>query len=209
MNITGGALAAFNGLRFEKQTSLVDAVKAAGYTIEEETIRHKGKKTTIHILYDHGQRIGFFAGKWALYKGFLEPRGIIWRTRVSKQYLPDEAFINEQTNTVYIIEKKFQSRHGSADEKFETCAFKLNRYTHLIAPTGMSVQYTYLCNDWFKKPKYRDAINYIWESKCSIYFNTLPLHTIGLASQAKEHPQHDIVSVVGVLFLLNEDAPPA
>ena len=202
MNIFGGARATFNGLRFEKQTSLVDAVKNAGYTVEEQVIRHKyKKKTTIYVLYDKGQRIGFFAGKWALYKGFLEPRGIQWSKRVSKQYLPDEAFINEMTNTVYIVEKKFQSKHGSTDEKLESCAFKLDRYNHLISPTGMAVQYTYLCNDWFKKPKYRDVIEYIWKNKCSLYFNTLPLSAIGLTEGKKEHPHRTVLSVAGVFSI--------
>ena len=108
---------------------------------------------------------------------------------------------NEMTNTVYIVEKKFQSKHGSTDEKLESCAFKLDRYNHLISPTGMAVQYTYLCNDWFKKPKYRDVIEYIWKNKCSLYFNTLPLSAIGLTEGKKEHPHRTVLSVAGVFSI--------
>ena len=37
---------------------------------------------------------------------------------------PDEFYINDQTKTVFVIEKKTQSGGGSVDEKIQTGAFK-------------------------------------------------------------------------------------
>lgn len=199
MSILGGARATLNGFLFEQKTDLVDIVKSAGYSIKTETITRKKKKYYIHVLYEGSHRIGYFANKWVFYYGFLEKHGIDWRTRISKQYFPDEAFINEVTNTVYIIEKKFQIRHGSTDEKLESCAFKLDRYQHLVAPTGMNVEYTYLCNSWFQKPKYRDVIDYVRKHNCGFYFNSLPLHALGLTADKNRHPQQ-IDCFVGVFL---------
>ena len=201
MNIFGGALAAYNGMKFEKETDLASAVQAMGYRVERQFVKSKGRKYCYNIVYDKDGRIGFLANKWAFYKTFLEPRGVIWKRYISKQFLPDEAFINERDNTVYVIEKKFQSQHGSTDEKLESCAFKLREYNRIVKPAGMNVRYTYLCNDWFKKSKYRDVIEYAEECDCHVYFNILPMHALGLVAK-EEHPQRDVMSIVGVYFCI-------
>lgn len=200
MNIfKGGALAAYNGMKFEKKTDLATAVQAMGFRVERQYIRSKCKKYFFDVVYDNQGRVGFFASKWAFYKTFLEPRGVIWKRYISKQFLPDEAFINERDNTVYVIEKKYQSQHGSTDEKLESCAFKLREYNRIVKPAGMDIQYTYLCNDWFKKPKYRDVIEYVRECGCGLFFNMLPLYALGLQAQEK-HQRVDIESIAGVCF---------
>lgn len=204
MSVMGGAAATLHGLLFEQKTDLVKAVEGAGYIVKIERIRRNRKDYPAYVVYEGMERIGFFAKQWSFYYNFVEAKGIDWKMRLSKRYLPDEAFINEKTNTVHIIEKKFQNRHGSTDEKLESCAYKLDRYTHLLVPTGMKVQYTYLCNEWFKKPKYRDVIDYIWRSKCRLYFNTLPISELGLHEHKNEHPQRDVMSAAGVfLYLFN------
>ena len=44
----------------------------------------------------------------------------------------------------------------------------------------LSVSRSTLC-DWFKKPEYRDVLDYIISIEgCSYYFNYLPLQKIGL-----------------------------
>lgn len=63
---------------------------------------------------------------------------------VSKKLLPDEAFINNITRTIYIIEKKFQHRAGSVDEKLQTCDFKLKQYKKLANLVGFDVEYIYI-----------------------------------------------------------------
>ena len=62
---------------------------------------------------------------------------------VSKKLLPDEAFVNNITRTIYIIEKKFQHRAGSVDEKLQTCDFKLKQYKKLANLVGFDIEYIF------------------------------------------------------------------
>ena len=74
----------------------------------------------------------------------------------------DEAYIDEETKTVRIYEKKFQQTAGSADEKPQTCGFKILQFRKLFAPLGFTdVTYTYIFNDWFKQSMYKDMLDYI------------------------------------------------
>lgn len=51
---------------------------------------------------------------------------------------------------------------GSADEKPQTCAFKIFQFRKIGKAIGAEkVFYTYIFNDWFKKPEYRDMLEYI------------------------------------------------
>ena len=51
---------------------------------------------------------------------------------------------------------------GSTDEKPQTCAFKIHQFKKIGAAIGANkVTYTYIFNDWFKKPEYRDMLEYI------------------------------------------------
>jgi hypothetical protein len=61
-----------------------------------------------------------------------------------------------------VYEKKFQQAAGSADEKPQTCAFKILQYKKIATALGLKdVTYTYIFNDWFKKPEYKDMLDYI------------------------------------------------
>lgn len=60
------------------------------------------------------------------------------------------------------MKKKFQQTAGSADEKPQTCAFKVWEYRKIAAALGLKeVTYTYIFNEWFKKPEYKDMLEYI------------------------------------------------
>ena len=91
----GGARTNQNGLHFEQTTSLDNALYNAGYDI----INHAVYRGTTHI--------GMSVPQKTLYTYFLNPRGIHYYDYNSKEWRPDEAFINFENNTVYIIEKKF------------------------------------------------------------------------------------------------------
>ena len=160
----GGALTTAHGLKFEQDTRLADAFIKNGDTItkKNEVVRN-------------GVVIGMLAPKGKLYSKFLEPRGVDWTRRISRKMLPDEVFINHDAKIVFIIEKKFQKQTGSVDEKLQTCEFKKQQYTKLIKPTGYTVEYLYVCNDFFKNPVYRDMMAYIEKKKCHIFFNEVPL----------------------------------
>lgn len=103
---------------------------------------------------------------------FLNEQGIKWETIISKKLLPDAAFFNPKTKEFVVYEKKFQKVNGSADEKPQTCAFKISQFKKIAKSFGAtSVQYIYIFNDWFKKPQYKDMLDYIKSvAGCSYFF---------------------------------------
>ena len=117
----GGARTNRNGLLFEQETSLEEALINAGYRINSRNV----------VQDRNGNCLGIIAPKHAFYKRILEPENINWQDYISKRLLPDEAFLNFTNNTVYIIEKKFQHDAGSVDEKLQTCDFKKKQYQML------------------------------------------------------------------------------
>lgn len=165
--VGGGARTNQLGLLFEQTTSLKDALeKIPGFRIRGD------------VVYRNNEQIALLCGKNKLYKNLLAPKGIDARRIVSKLLLPDEAIL--VNNTIYIIEKKFQSGAGSVDEKLQTCDFKKKQYTKLFKPLGISVEYIYVLSDWFKQAEYKDVHAYIRDVGCRYYFNQIPLDEIGL-----------------------------
>lgn len=167
----GGAQTNINGLHFEQNTSLEKSLIKAGFYVDNYELFHDETLKS---------KLGILAPKHNLYKLLLEPKSIHWEKIISKQLLPDEAFYNFNTNTVYIIEKKFQKQAGSVDEKLQTCDFKLQQYTKLFSHLNIKVIYMYILCDWFKDPKYKDVLEYIIESNCKYFFDDLPPGEIGL-----------------------------
>ena len=166
----GGARTNRNGLLFEQETSLEEALINAGYRIN-----------SMNVVQDrNGNCLGIIAPKHAFYKRILEPENINWQDYISKRLLPDEAFLNFTNNTVYIIEKKFQHDAGSVDEKLQTCDFKKKQYQKLLCDTPYDVEYLYVCNDWFAQSCYRDVHEYIKSVGCHIFFNEIPLDFLEL-----------------------------
>ena len=62
---------------------------------------------------------------------------------------PDEAFINENDKTIFIIEKKFQQTSGSKCECIQTATNKKRNYQKRIPE--YKIVYIYCLSDWFKK----------------------------------------------------------
>ena len=115
-----------------------------------------------------------------LYTYFLNPRGINYYDYNSKEWRPDEAFINFANNIVYIIEKKFQNCAGSVDEKLPGCHFKKLEYQKLFNPLHFDVEFIYIFNDWFLDERYRDTLDYIVNMGCHYFYNEIPLDFLGL-----------------------------
>lgn len=164
----GGAQTNRNGLLFEQTTSLNDALIDAGYHIEN------------HAVYRGDFQIGMSVPQKRLYTHFLNPRGIYYHDYNSKEWRPDEAFINFENSTVYIIEKKFQNCAGSVDEKLPSCHFKKLEYQKLFHPLHFNVEFIYLFNNWFLDKKYRDTLEYIENMGCYYFYNEIPLDFLGL-----------------------------
>lgn len=156
------------GLNFEKERDILSILKKA-----------KGYKIKNNIIFYNGQEVARSYKKNGLYK-YLESREVSYKKIISKKLLPDEALYVIVNNTLFIIEIKFQKVAGSVDEKLQTCDFKRRQYTKLMAPLNIDVEYIYILSNWFKKPVYKDTLDYIISVGCHFYFNYLPLQKIGL-----------------------------
>ena len=166
------------GIIFERKVDLCDFLdrNVTDYHVENLDIGQG--------IYFKGVLVASSYKKYDLYK-YLKSRGVDWTEILSKRLLPDDAVYVIKENTVFILEIKYQEVAGSVDEKPQTCGFKLRQYKRLLAPLNYEVEFIYIFNDWFKKPEYRDMLDYILEMRCSYYFNYLPFHKIGLPVPSK------------------------
>ena len=125
---------------------------------------HASRDTTTGLKFEEQVQIkseGIDLTKHNLYK-YLTSIGVDWTTLISKKLLPDEAYFNPATKEFNIYEKKFQHTAGSADEKPQTCGFKIHQFRKLGKAMGAEkVTYTYLLSEWFAKPEYKDMLDYI------------------------------------------------
>lgn len=125
---------------------------------------HASRDTTTGLRFEEKVQIqnnGINISKTQLYT-WLKQKGVKWEEYISRKLLPDEAYYNPVENSVIIYEKKFQQTAGSADEKPQTCAFKIAEYRKLLAPLNITdISYIYIFNDWFRKPMYKDMLDYI------------------------------------------------
>ncbi|MBR5622767.1 MAG: hypothetical protein IKW49_06255 [Opitutales bacterium] len=156
------------GLAFEGKTDLATFLQGyEGYVVKAGDVFFEGKK------------IARIFKKHAFYK-FLDELRINWRECISKKLLPDDSIFIIIRSTLYIIECKFQQVAGSVDEKLQTCDFKKKQYRKLLAPANIDVEYIYLLGEWFRKPEYKDVLDYIISVDCSYYFEHIPLWKLGL-----------------------------
>jgi len=166
--VGGGARTNLNGLPFEGRTDLREAIKKHPLyelSADEEVLKK-------------GVVVAYYYEKNGLYKKLLEPRGINYKTVLSKRLLPDGALL--VGNTLFIIEKKYQAGSGSVDEKLQTCDFKKKQYQKLFQPLGIKVEFYYVLNKWFEQDSNRDVFEYIKSVGCKYFIEELPLSEIGL-----------------------------
>lgn len=114
---------------------------------------------------------------------FLEESKVNWQKMLSKKLLPDDAMLVIVRETLFIIEVKHQYVADSVDEELMLCDFERKQYLKLVAPLGLKVEYVYVLNDWFKKPEYKDVLDYIHSVNCHYKFNELPLAWLGLPTK--------------------------
>lgn len=181
----GGAKTNINSFKFEEQTQLSKMLAAVpGVKLELIDVTEKKTAMACRVFNANHKEIGLLLQKNYLYQYFLMPNGVNYAKHISAKLLPDEAFVNHSTRTVYIIEKKSQDSDGSVDEKIQTCGFKLREYKKLFNLVGYDVKYIYLLSDWFKAHKYKDMLEYVNECDCEYYFENVPLDRIGLIKRA-------------------------
>lgn len=174
------------GLHFENKVNLLTKIaEIPGYTVKGNEISYNGKV----LAYSYP--------KFDLYKKFLAPKGIDYKDYVSKKYLPDEALYVPSQNTFYIIEMKFQNVGGSVDEKLQTCDFKRKIYLKLFSKLSLNVEYVFILSDYFNKPSFDDAFEYIRTVGCSYHFEELPFAELGFPMPTVEAGQ-DVPDVASV-----------
>jgi hypothetical protein len=166
----GGKTTNLNGLSFEEKTCIKQMLK----TNKQIEINEKNQ------IFFNGNIIGFYTEKHKFYNDFLKPLGINYKDILSKKLLPDGVFVNIRDKKIFIVEKKFQIREGSVDEKLQTGVFKKKMFSKLCDKTGYKVEYFYLLNNWFKKDVYRDVKEYLVENGCGVFIDKIPLHSFGL-----------------------------
>ena len=156
------------GILFEKRVNILTLLKnKSGYRVRGNSIFYKDKEVAKSLK------------KNTLYK-YLGSRKINYKKIISKKLLPDDAIYVITNNTLFIIEIKFQKVSGSVDEKLQTCDFKRKQYAKLMAPLNIEVEYIYILNDWFRKPEYKDVLDYVISVGCQYYFHYLSLQKLGL-----------------------------
>lgn len=156
------------GLIYEGKVDLATFIaEQKRYTVEGNNVLYDGE-CVAHVLKKHD-----------FYK-YLKTKGIKWQDHISKQLLPDNAIYVIVNNTMFILEVKTQNVTGSVDEKLQTCDFKKKQYQKLLFQLNMEVEYIYILDDWFKKPQYKDVLDYIISVGCQYYFNYVPLQKLGL-----------------------------
>ena len=189
--VGGGAQTNLNGLKFERNTSLLADIEKTGrysvtYGCDNNPKYRKGiranyaKRKTCGQISDltTGKMIAQYFEQDLLYSQFLDPMGVNHADVISYKLKPDGCLVIGKT--AIIIEKKYQAASGSVDEKLQTCDFKKQQYEKLFNPIGYEVRYIYLLNSWFKQPKFNDVFAYIKSVGCEYYIGMLPLKPLGL-----------------------------
>ena len=169
-----GGTHTLTGLNFEDRVDLENVFQQLpGYAISET------KKDCHDVLYKNC-KVAMLFKKHGFYS-YLKSKEINWKAIISRKLLPDSALLVIDSETLFIIEVKFQEVPGSVDEKLQTCDFKRKQYQKLTKSLHLKkVEYVYVLNDWFMQPRYKDTFNYIHSVKCHYKFNELPLAWLGL-----------------------------
>ena len=91
---------------------------------------------------------------------------------LTKALQPDEAYLDYESSTLTIFEKKVQNCEGSVDEKLQTCGFKIQQYQKIAADLGIkNVYYIFILGEWFKNYYYKDTLAYIRSiPNCDYFF---------------------------------------
>lgn len=185
----GGAQTNINGLAFEKQTSLKQALIEKGFIVKRATIVNPAGNA-VHIedaVYDEEGEIvrALLLEQGKLQKWMKDFYNISMGDVLSKKLRPDEALYYIETKTLHILEKKWQQTSGSVDEKLQTCVYKRHQYERLAKAIDpeMNVTFAYICNDWFRKTEYKDVFTYMADNNIKAYFNEVPLEDLGFPNQ--------------------------
>lgn len=182
-----------NGLKFEQKTRLLDTIKKTNLFKVEQLKTSYGKKVAPSYCFGNifdkktDKHIAKVLNALAIYDflnidcNIKEKEGVDAKKLISKGLKPDEVLINYIDKRIYIIEKKYQEKKGSVDEKLQTIEFKLQQYNRLFRETEFVVRYMFLLDGkYFNKKIYNDHYKFIINKGCEYYFDEIPLERLGL-----------------------------
>lgn len=188
---TGGANTNANGLSFENKTDLATAIQtdlSSKYKLTEKKFAKKSAtKAYVVTRLSDNKDIGIITQKNRFYDVMKAHYNL--DNANHKKWQPDEVFFNFETNTVFIVEKKWQSGQGSVDEKI--LGFNSKRYLYqknfnqLPKEPKPMVQFCALFNsDWWLSDsnveRYQDSFDILRMDGIKIFFNAYDYRWFGL-----------------------------
>jgi hypothetical protein len=155
----GGANTNVNGLSYEDKTNLEPLFSELMFntTTKIKKIKFNGYSNELinankSILYKYMNSIG--------------EKSSLQQASGCKE--PDEAYIDNNKKSVFIIEKKFQQTSGSVDEKIQTGPFKKMHYSQQFP--NYKIYYIYCLSDWFKRSEYNSVLEYNRQNNIPIFW---------------------------------------
>ena len=97
---------------------------------------------------------------------------------------PDEAYIDLTNKHLFIIEKKFQQRPGSVEEKIQTGHFKQIHYNKLFP--NYDVKYIYCLNEWFKNG-FESELEYLEQFGINVFWGDSDSYKVDLIKFIKNY----------------------
>ena len=157
----GGSKTNENGLPYEKLTDLHDRI-----TILEEIDEFSSK-----IIFDDNEKNFIKTKKKGdLFKCMKDEIDTnIIKGHGCKQ--PDECYIDRESKTIFIIEKKMQQGSGSVCEKIQTPDFKLWQYKRTFP--NYNIVYIYCLSEWYKE-NCKAEIEYLEYKKIPLFWGNSP-----------------------------------
>lgn len=153
----GGSNTNKNGLLYEDLTDLQDRVQIV-----------KEGRYSSEIRFDNHPQVFTRTKQSNLFKCMKNELD----TSIQKAHgckNPDECYIDKESRTIFILEKKFQQCSGSVCEKIQTSDFKVWQYSRTFP--NYNIVYVYCLSDWFREHcvaelEYLDLkhIRYFWGS---------------------------------------------
>lgn len=193
-NGIGGSNTNKNGLKFEKNTDLAYMINkdlSAKYKLINHTLKIKSKNSVFDVIsLEDEKKIGILAKQMTFYQIMKDVYGLDNINR--KKWKPDEAFFNLKTNTVYIVEKKWQEKPGSVDEKIFGFVNKRrlyqNNFNQLDHEPKVTVQFCALFNSsWWingnngeNEQHYQDYFDNLRIDGIKIFFDKYDYQWFGL-----------------------------
>jgi len=166
-----------NGLSCKRKVEFQKLLESVpGYSL-----RKPPSKAGMGIFFE-GKLVARCFRKYDFYE-FLDESNVDWQQVLPKKSSLHHALIIIVRKTFFIIEDRCQQTAGWVYKKLQACDFKRKQYMKLVSPLGLKVEYVYVLNDWFKKPEYKDVLNYVQSVNCHYKFNELPFSWLGLPTR--------------------------